>query len=225
MLNNRLVSVIILLVAIACFILTFNHHIDIEVSNLFYEKSIGFLHKDHAIAQLFYHLVTLATTILAVSGIIYLIYFYLKTRSFKLLIRTSVFFLLIAAIITPGLIVHNIFKNNFGRARPSQIVEFGGDKQFTPPFYITNQCNTNCSFSSGHAAMGFYFSIFAYVAKRPYFTIIYLSGLLFGFFVGLSRLMMGGHFISDVAASCLIVLIVNHLLYLLWVKLKSTSTT
>ena len=49
-------------------------------------------------------------------------------------------------VLGPGIIVNGIFKSLWGRARPSQIVEFGGDKIYTPPLVITDQCDWNCSF-------------------------------------------------------------------------------
>src|SRR5579885_660865 len=40
--------------------------------------------------------------------------------------------LLLALAIGPGLIVNTLFKDHWGRARPSQITVFAGEKRFTP---------------------------------------------------------------------------------------------
>jgi lipid A 4'-phosphatase len=148
---------------------------------------------------------------------------------------SSVVYLIITAAVGPGIIVNYVLKENFGRARPSQIIEFGGQKTFTPAFIVSDQCLTNCSFSSGHASMAIYFTAIAYafalrsknhktnVASSSRFTIIYLLGCLFGIMVGMSRILMGGHFLSDVAFSCFITLLVNYLLFLWWKKLKLKS--
>jgi lipid A 4'-phosphatase len=132
-------------------------------------------------------------------------------------ISSGAFFLVISATLAPGIIVNSVLKENFGRARPREIAEFGGDKIYTGAFVVSDQCPKNCSFSSGHAAMGFYFTSLAYVLPF-YFTPIYLLGIIFGSFVGLSRILMGGHFASDVFISGFIVLLLNHLIYLLWTK-------
>ena len=52
----------------------------------------------------------------------------------------------------PGLVVNGVLKAFWGRARPSQILEFGGAAQFTPPVQIADQCARNCSFVSGEAS-------------------------------------------------------------------------
>ena len=51
-----------------------------------------------------------------------------------------------------GLIVNSFLKEYFGRARPRDIVEFGGDKMFTAVWQVSDACYTNCSFTSGEAA-------------------------------------------------------------------------
>ena len=70
-------------------------------------------------------------------------------------------FLLLTLIIGPGLITNTLLKDNWGRARPHQITEFGGRAQFTPAFVITNQCVRNCSFTSGDSSFGFWFHTLA----------------------------------------------------------------
>jgi lipid A 4'-phosphatase len=177
-----------------------------------------------------------------------LLYRLLKYKGYKNLLFSSGFYLVIAGITGPGLIVNYIFKENFGRARPAQTTNFNGSKNFSPALYISNQCYHNCSFSSGHAAMAYYFTALAYTLalynlkkskelhlseessllsssllhkKKNIFTITYIIVLVFGSVVGFSRILMGGHFLSDVVASCWIVLSVNYLLYLWWQKLRS----
>jgi lipid A 4'-phosphatase len=136
-------------------------------------------------------------------------------------------YLILTCSIGPGLIVNHLFKENVGRPRPSQITSFNGIKEFIPIFAMSDQCNHNCSFPSGHAAMGYYFSALAYAFalyrsgnSSSDFTKIYLSAILFGSLVGFSRILMGGHFLSDVVASCFIVLTINHLLYFCIKQLK-----
>ena len=152
-------------------------------------------------------------------------YLYAKHKQAKLVLTSWAFFLFTAALIAPGLVVNTALKDNFGRARPAQIQEFNGTKEFTPAFVMTDQCDRNCSFSSGHAAMGFYFSAIAYVAAGLYFSRIYMLTIIFGAMVGLSRIIMGGHFASDVLTSGFIILLFNHLIYLWWKKKALKSIT
>ena len=190
--------------------------LDVAVSNVFHSPEFGFQYKKQPIVQFFFRVVPILTGLFVAICFTYLLYIVLKYKSVKRIISSWVFFLLITAAIGPGLTVNSTLKENFGRARPGKIVEFGGEKTFSRAFTISDQCDTNCSFASGHAATGFYFTAIAYVASHLYFVRIYLGALVFGSVIGLSRIMMGGHFASDVIASGFIVLFLNHIIYLLW---------
>ena len=41
-------------------------------------------------------------------------------------------FLVILLVVGPGLLVNAVFKDHWGRPRPREIVQFGGQKQFSP---------------------------------------------------------------------------------------------
>ena len=117
--------------------------------------------------------------------------------------RAATFFLL-AVVLGPGLIVNGVFKENWGRARPAQVQEFGGQKQYTPPLQATDQCSRNCSFASGHASIGFVLLALGYAFprhRRRWFA----AGIALGLLVGLGRMIQGRHFLSDVIFSGLFV--------------------
>lgn len=107
-------------------------------------------------------------------------------------------FVLLALALAPGLAVDMGLKDHWGRARPRDIVEFGGARQYTPPFQIARQCDDNCSFVSGHAALGFSLATLAFLApprrRRPALCV----AITFGLGVGLMRMLQGAHFLSDV---------------------------
>jgi lipid A 4'-phosphatase len=96
-----------------------------------------------------------------------------------------------------GLVTNVVFKDSWGRARPSQILEFGGSKQFSPAFMRSTQCDKNCSFVSGDASLAASFLSFAVIAQRNRRRWwIGLSG--FTVLVALMRMGRGSHFLSDV---------------------------
>lgn len=225
MINTKLIYANIIAFTTFTALLIFFPELDIQIANYFYDPELGFLHKKNIIVQFLYRSVPFITKIFAIVCLVYMIYLYFKHKKLKLILNSSAFFLFFTAIIGPGLIVNTVLKDNFGRARPKQIREFNGNKEFTSAFVITDQCKRNCSFSSGHAAMGFYFTAIAYIASTLYFTRIYLLGIVFGASVGLSRIIMGGHFASDVVTSGLIVILLNHLIFIWWNKktLKSIA--
>jgi lipid A 4'-phosphatase len=98
----------------------------------------------------------------------------------------------------PGLVANLVFKDQWGRARPGQIVEFGGRKQFTPPLVMTDQCPRNCSFVSGEASSS-YVTFYAAAALFPQWSVaLVVAGTAAGLATGLIRMAQGAHFLSDI---------------------------
>ena len=71
----------------------------------------------------------------------------------------------ISQIISVLIFVNLILKNFWGRARPNDVVELDGKESFSPWFEITNACETNCSFVSGDASVGFSVIILYLITK------------------------------------------------------------
>lgn len=109
----------------------------------------------------------------------------------------------------PGLLVNVVLKDNWGRARPSTIAEFNAghqpDRRYTPPLVISDQCDVNCSFPSGHAALGFWTVSLALLAPPRRRRAALAAAVAFGCAMGVVRIAQGGHFLSDVAYSGVIV--------------------
>lgn len=123
----------------------------------------------------------------------------------------KVCYLFLVLILGAGLIVNVILKDNFGRARPRDIQEFGGTQLFTPAFVVSGQCDDNCSFSSGEGA-GAFFSLALAVAfsrkRAPFVAAVGLGSLL-----SLSRIASGAHFFSDTVVSFFVMLITTDVLH------------
>ena len=105
-------------------------------------------------------------------------------------------FLLTTLLVGPGLITHTLLKDNsFDRPRPRQIEAFDGAAAYAPPFHYSGECRRNCSFVSGHAAIGFWFLVVGWaLQQRRWFAI----GVMIGLLVGGFRVIQGAHFLSDV---------------------------
>jgi lipid A 4'-phosphatase len=102
--------------------------------------------------------------------------------------------------------VNTLFKDQWGRARPSQTTLFGGSQPFTPAWEVSHACERNCSFVSGHASMGFYLYSFAFLTTGRRRQQWIAGGTLAGLGLGLLRIAQGGHFLSDVLLSgCVVV--------------------
>jgi lipid A 4'-phosphatase len=171
----------------------FFSEIDLVVTRLFYDPSLGgFYMNENSAVQVVYWMFKHMPKLIIPGMLIFLV-LSIKLDWFKAR-RRLCSFALISLLVGPGILVHTVFKDQWDRARPRHVVEFGGEKSFTPAWQISDQCEKNCSFVSGHAAMGFYFMILGWLfASRKWFYI----GMLIGVIVGFGRVVQGGHFLSD----------------------------
>lgn len=140
----------------------------------------------------------------ALGGI--LSYFYLPLAAY----RRSCLYLMLVLGIGSGLIIHALLKDHWGRPRPRQVEEFGGKQSFRP-YYEPNFFNPvepSKSFPCGHCSMGFYFFTFVFLGRHFRRPLLSLCG--WGLAIGLggalsmARMAQGGHFLSDVLISALI---------------------
>ena len=188
--------------------------IDLFVSHLFYDGQQGFVLAEwppiRAITASSRWL-TWATLLIAFGGAIWL---WLRGRPLWRLDRNALIFLVASLVIGPGILVNTVLKDHWGRARPNQITEFGGTHSFTPAPLPADQCVKNCSFVSGHAALGFSFIGFAFLlpAGRRRDQAIG-AALALGGLIGLGRIVAGHHFLSDVVYAGLLVIATSWLLH------------
>ncbi len=179
--------------------------IDLMVSGLFWTSEKGFIYENSFLPVFLYTLILVITKAMAVFLIIAGITKIIGKPLFSIKTRTIVF-LLISLILAPGIIANTILKDNWGRARPSQIQEFGGTAHFSPPLVIVNECDKNCSFIAGHPSMAFYtFALALLVKNRKKRIVAYTMAISFGLLSGAARIVQGGHFLSDVIFAGLII--------------------
>lgn len=198
--------------------------IDLMVSGLFWTAERGFIYENSFLPVFLYKLIPVITKAMAVFLVIAGISKILGKPLFSIKTRTVVF-LLLSLILAPGIIANTILKDNWGRARPSQIQEFGGTAHFSPPLIMVNECDKNCSFIAGHPSMAFYtFALALLVKNRKKRIIAYTTALSFGLLSGFARIIQGGHFLSDVIFAGLIICGVIKLLHLIIIEKKYFSS-
>lgn len=176
--------------------------LDVAFSSLFYDPALGFVYKDLPWVQALYWAFARLQIPILILLALGLLWGWIEPRVARQ--RRVLWFLLLALLLGPGLVVNELLKNHWGRARPAQVTVFGGEATYTPPLQWSDQCQKNCSMSSGHAALGFYPLALAWVWRRQRRWWVAL-GLLSGACVGLGRILQGGHFLSDVLVSCAVV--------------------
>lgn len=192
--------------------------LDLHISALFFDKHFD---KNYLPYQMIYESVRVVTVISAIAllALIALTFF---GKVYQGLTRKNLLFLLFALILGPGLVVNVIFKDNWGRARPAQIIEFGGEAAHNPPLLISKECTRNCSFVCGHASVGFVFVALGFLYKRREKE-IFLASLFAGSLIGFGRIAQGGHFLSDVIFSFFFTYLSVRILYYLMYRKDDPS--
>jgi lipid A 4'-phosphatase len=188
--------------------------IDIEVSRLFCSgkrlfsgHAVGWVKVVRGVfAAIFFASVaaTLAGLVLTRGG----------TRRWLRLRSLQWWYLAVCLAVGPGLVANVGFKNHWGRARPNDIVEFGGKKAFTPALLPTDQCDSNCSFISGEAAAAFVPFYALGVVCPQWAGLLFAAGTVSGLTAGLVRVSQGGHFLSDVVFAGLFMLLTVFVIHL-----------
>lgn len=120
----------------------------------------------------------------------------LKLRNRAVPWRMALLYVAIAGTLGPGIVVNLGFKDHWQRARPYQVENFGGEKQFTRAAVITDQCDDNCSFVSGHVACGYFF-ISLMLLHRRRGMVWAATGLAAAALIAFSRMSDKAHWLSD----------------------------
>jgi lipid A 4'-phosphatase len=196
----------------AALLFTLAPGIDLWASGLFWRPGDSFFLGDAGWVRFLYRAVPWITYLTVGATLLILLY---RALGFgRGGVGRAALYLLLALAIGPGLIANTILKDHWGRARPSQVTEFGGAHAFTPALLPTTECERNCSFVSGHAALGFFLVAFAFLVETPSRRRAALvAGLAAGTIFGIARIAQGGHFLSDVVFAGLIVLASSWLIH------------
>jgi lipid A 4'-phosphatase len=188
--------------------------IDLAATGLFYVPGEGFPLAGWAPLVSVEGAVPWITKIIVLIVAIGAVWLALIGRPLWRLDRKALVFIVVATALGPGLIANTALKDNWGRARPYQTDSFGGTRQFTPAPLPAAQCERNCAFVSGHAALAFSLVSFALllpIGHRRRLAVAAAAG--FGALVGIVRIAAGAHFLSDVTYAGLIVFATSWLLY------------
>jgi membrane-associated PAP2 superfamily phosphatase len=152
---------------------------------------------DLPIWQVFYRLDRIPSISLGVVGLAAFLMSFARSAFYRW--RRPGAFLVLLLILGPGLLVNTLFKDNWGRPRPRDVVEFGGKKQFLHPWQKVED-GTGRSFPSGHSSAAFYMAAPYLIYRRTDRRRAYAwlaGGLLFGIVMSVARITQGAHFLSD----------------------------
>jgi len=177
--------------------------IDISVSGIFYKGSGSFFANslDWNVYLLRDILLPIIVLVIFFIPIIGTIYWFITKKNFLSLTLNNLAYILLSSYLSLGLIVNIILKNLWGRVRPNDTILFGGDQPFSIPWLKVSHCDHNCSFVSGDVSAYTLLLALILVFSKPQFNkFAYLLIIL----IGITRIMEGGHFFSDVIMSFMI---------------------
>lgn len=195
-------SFLVTIAALACFTALFwLTNLDLRVSALFHVPGAGFFLRRRQPWMFLYSF----GAILAVGAMMLAAAAHLRAlaRERQPYWPWHLLYVVMALTIGPSFICNSVLKEHWGRPRPSEIVEFGGEKTHLKPLR-KGLDQTGKSFPSGHAAAGFSFLILVPLLKRrrPAWAARALgAGILAGSALGLARIVQGRHFLSDIGWS------------------------
>lgn len=171
---------------------------DLAVAALFYTPGAGWPQgSEEPWAFLYRYGNFPAVALGAIGGVVFVLSFFVERLRRD---RVAALFVVAFLVLGPGLIVNTVFKDNWGRPRPADIVQFGGTEAYRP-FWSPGAADQGRSFPSGHAAVGFFVMAPFFVLRRraPRWAYKALAtGILYGGLMGLGRMIQGGHFLTDV---------------------------
>lgn len=178
--------------------------IDLRISGMAYEAGSGFVGNRHLVIRAIYDSARWLTIAALLLGLVLLAGSFVKGWRGHWPRRGIGAFLLLSLLLGPGLMVNSVLKEYWGRARPHQVVDFGGQKPFTPALQPANHCASNCSFVSGHSAIGFWWLALGLAWPAWRWRAMALA-LVLGGALSVVRITQGGHFLSDTVFSFLVV--------------------
>jgi lipid A 4'-phosphatase len=199
--------------------------LDIDASAFFYAGDAMFYGTKEPTVDALRSLLLGVNVLIFVTAAVGLMVSVILKRSWLSLPATQWLFLSICLVVGPGLVGNFALKNNWGRARPAQIVEFGGTKAYSPPLKPSDQCSRNCSFVAGEAStvfIAFFAAAFMFPGRARR---LIAAGVVGGAIAGLIRMAQGAHFLSDVIFAGVTMALTAAAVHVIFAAIERTNQT
>jgi lipid A 4'-phosphatase len=167
-------------------------------------------------------------TVLVAPAVAALVVKFILPRQKMFISGCAAVFLVATLALAPGLMVNVLLKDHWGRPRPIDVTQFGGEKHFVAWWDPRGECPSNCSFVSGDVAGAFWTIAPAALAPPQWRALAYGAALALGTGMAAIRVMAGAHFVSDTVFAgvftFLIIWIVHGLIYR-WPRTRLSDET
>ncbi len=173
--------------------------LDLAVASVFHEigvrDSMPRLYRAIEVARSFEPVVT--TLAIAPAIVVVAVKMFWPKRRTVMSGRAALF-LILTLVFGPGLLVNAVLKDHWSRPRPGMVIEFGGTMPFKPWWDPRGACQANCSFVSGETSSAVWLSAPALLLPAPWRYTALGGVAIYACAIALMRLLLGGHFLSDV---------------------------
>jgi len=225
---NRTGLVIALAVAAAVGLI-FGIRLDLKLAALFFDPEHGGFWRAYDPTYLRARDVAVwLTTLVAMPAVVALVVKFIRPRRPLLIPGRAIVLMLVTLALAPGVVANLVLKEHWGRPRPIDVAEFGGDEHFRPWWDPRGDCPKNCSFVAGEPSGAFWTMAAAAVVPPQWRALGYGGALAFGAAVGVLRMAAGAHFFSDVVFagvfSFLVIWLVHGWLYR-WPRARISDAT
>ncbi|MBU1667358.1 phosphatase PAP2 family protein [bacterium] len=185
--------------------------IDLAISSLFFEEGEGFYLNNEPIFKAIYKSVNILVPLITVAIVGGYIYQLFRKKAFQKFNKRALVYLFLVFSIGSGIVVNLGLKESFGRARPMEIIQFGGNKEFSPAAVINDKYINQCaSFSCGHCSFALGFIAFYFLFRKSWVLVLTLG---YGLLVSFGRVAQGGHFFSDFIFSFIVMFFSAKIIY------------
>ena len=207
LLNRKSLAEIIIpaafLISVSLIIVITN--LDLILQKHFFVQDKGWIYEENILWNLLYDYGAFPGLVLGFgAAAVFLLSFY--NLRFRLYRKRALFLILV--LFFGGWFLIHVFKEGIGpvfqdgmdRPRPRHVEVFEGDREYLPLF-IRGEDGSGKSFPSGHAAIAFYLISPFFVLRdqnRNLACVFLIGGTAYGLFMGVARMVQGGHFLSDV---------------------------
>jgi lipid A 4'-phosphatase len=169
--------------------------------------------------------VTWLIALVAVPAVAALVLKVVRPRQPLLVPGRAIVLMLLTLALAPGVVANLVLKEHWGRPRPIDVAQFGGDEHFRPWWDPRGDCPKNCSFVGGEASGAFWTLAPAAVTPPQWRAAAYGAALVFGSAVSVLRMAAGAHFFTDVVFAGVFTFLVIWLTYGWLYRWRRTRTT
>jgi lipid A 4'-phosphatase len=197
--------------------------LDLDLAAPFFDPSRdGFWARVDPLMMGLRDLARLIVTLLIAPAVLAILGKLLLPRRPMLIPGRAAVLMIVTLALAPGLVANIILKQHWGRPRPIDVTEFGGDQHFVPWWDPRGDCPDNCSFVAGEPSGAFWTLAPAALVPPAWRALAGAAALAFGAGIGLVRIAGGGHFFTDVVFSGFLTFIIIWLTHGLLYRWRAT---